>query len=201
VTLILFGGVLMFLEGKPGQPESETPSGGLAPLDPGAAAGKEGGAPPKSADPGLGSLGRGGFFDTSQNVGVFATDTLPAERRDFLLDYAAEKITKFGMAVPAVMALEVTRPLSFIGSQFVWGAGPLAAVFINDRYINEIALLLEDRSNIEALITRIEDIEAVKQAEETLARQEAKRQRAAERAAAEARGEKPKRRWWPFGGV
>ena len=144
-----------------------------------------------------GGLGRGGFFDTSSNVGVFATDELAPERRDFILNYAAEKITKAGMAVPAVMALEIVRPLSFIGSQIVWGAGPLAAVFINDRYINEIALLLENRSNIEELCVRIEAIEAVKQAEEKLAKQEAARRRAEEVEAAIARGEKPKR-WWQF---
>ena len=154
---------------------------------------------PTSIAEDLGSLGRGGLFDTSKNIGVFASDELAPERRDFLLDYMAEKITKHGMATPAVMALEITRPLSFIGSQIVWGTGPLAAIFVNDRYINELALLLEERSNIEALISRIEEGEQIRLAEEKIARAEAKAKREEERKAALERGEKPKRRWWPFG--
>ncbi|MCL2548160.1 MAG: hypothetical protein FWE76_03215 [Symbiobacteriaceae bacterium] len=145
----------------------------------------------------MGTLGLGGVFDTSHNMGLYGMDELPVERREFLLNYAAEKITKAGMSVPAVMALEMIRPLSFIGSQMVWGAGPLAAVFINDRYISEIALLLEDRSNLEELCIRIEAIETVKKAEEKLARQEAARKKAQAIEDALARGEKPKP-WWRF---
>ena len=154
-----------------------------------------------SASPvqGMGALGRGGLFDTSHNVGVYASDELDPDRRDFLLDYAAEKITKHGMSVPAVMGLEMARPLSFIGSQMVWGAGPLAAVFVNDRYINELALIMEDRDNIEELILRIEAIEDRKKVQENLARQEAKRRKREEREEAERSGVKPKRWWWPFG--
>ncbi|MCL2498070.1 MAG: hypothetical protein FWF06_05585 [Symbiobacteriaceae bacterium] len=146
-----------------------------------------------------GALQRGGFFDTSQNMGVFATDTLSPERKDFILNYAAEKICKAGMAVPAVMGLEISKPVVFIGSQIMWGAGPIAAVFVNDRYINEIALIMEDRKNVEELINRIESIESVRQAEEKLARMEAKQKKMEEAAAREAAGLKPKRWWWPFG--
>lgn len=151
-----------------------------------------------AAAEGTGSLGRGGFFDTSHNIGVYASDELMPERRDFLLDYVAEKITKHGMSVPAVMGLEMARPLSFIGSQMLWGAGPLAAIFVNDRYINEIALILEDRNNIEDLILRIEAIEDRKKAEEKVKKQEAQRKKREEREARELSGEKPKRWWWPF---
>ena len=144
-----------------------------------------------------GALGLGGFFDTSHNIGLYGVDELPSDRKEFLLTYAAEKITKAGMSVPAVMALEMVRPLSFIGSQLIWGAGPIAAVFINDRYISEIALLLEDRSNLEELCVRIEALETVRKAEEKLARQEAARMKAEAIEQALARGEKPKP-WWKF---
>ena len=153
----------------------------------------------ESKSKGFGSgLGAGGLFDTTHNRGVYAEDELDSDRRDFLLDYAAEKITKIGMSVPAVLALEMSRPVSFIGSQLVWGAGPLAAVFVNDQYVRELALIMEDRNNIEGLIQRIEAIESIKVAEEKLAKQEAKRLKAEKKAADEANGVKKKHRWWPF---
>jgi len=154
---------------------------------------------PKPTSPAkeLGQLGRGGFFDTSSNVGVYYSDELPRERRDFLLNYAAEKIVNAGMSVPAVMFLEMSRPLAFIGSQIVWATGPIGAVFINDRYINEIALLMEDRNNIEELCVRIESLDGMKQAEENLQKQQARQKRLDDIAAAQARGEKP-RSWWQF---
>lgn len=113
---------------------------------------------------------------------------LEEERRDFIVNYMAEKINKFGMGTPAIVFLEAGRPLSFIGGSIMWGAAPFLNIFVNDQYTREIALFLEDRKNIEILIRKIETLEYERVAKEKIARQEAKKRALAE-------GKKP---WWKF---
>ncbi|NLN83166.1 MAG: hypothetical protein GX138_02245 [Firmicutes bacterium] len=113
---------------------------------------------------------------------------LDPERRDFIVNYMAEKIDKFAMGTPAIVFLEAARPLSFIGGSLMWGAAPFLDIFINDRYTKEIALFLEDRKNIEILIEKIESLEYDRVAREKIAKQEAKKRALAE-------GKKP---WWKF---
>jgi hypothetical protein len=113
---------------------------------------------------------------------------LEPERRDFIINYMAEKIDKYAMGTPAIVFLEAARPLSFIGGSIMWGAAPFLNIFVNDQYTKEIALFLEDRKNIEALIQKIEGLEFERVAREKIEKQEAKKRAIAE-------GKKP---WWKF---
>ena len=113
---------------------------------------------------------------------------LEPERRDFIINYMAEKIDKYAMGTPAIVFLEAGRPLSFIGGSIMWGAAPFLNIFVNDQYTREIALFLEDRKNIELLIQKIESLEFERVAREKIERQEAKKRAIAE-------GKKP---WWKF---
>ena len=113
---------------------------------------------------------------------------LEPERRDFIINYMAEKIDKYAMGTPAIVFLEAGRPLSFIGWSIMWGAAPFLNIFVNDQYTREIALFLEDRKNIELLIQKIESLEFERVAREKIEKQEAKKRAIAE-------GKKP---WWKF---
>lgn len=113
---------------------------------------------------------------------------LEPERRDFIINYMAEKIDKYGMGTPAIVFLEAGRPLSFIGGSIMWGAAPFLNIFVNDQYTREIALFLEDRKNMEALIQKIESLEFERVAREKIERQETRKRALAE-------GKKP---WWKF---
>ncbi len=113
---------------------------------------------------------------------------LEPERRDFIINYMAEKIDKYAMGTPAIVFLEAGRPLSFIGGSIMWGAAPFLNIFVNDQYTREIALFLEDRKNIELLIQKIESLEFERVAREKIEKQEAKKRAIAE-------GRKP---WWKF---
>ena len=113
---------------------------------------------------------------------------LEPERRDFIINYMAEKIDKYAMGTPAIVFLEAGRPLSFIGGSIRWGAAPFLNIFVNDQYTREIALFLEDRKNIELLIQKIESLEFERVAREKIEKQEAKKRAIAE-------GKKP---WWKF---
>ena len=113
---------------------------------------------------------------------------LEPERRDFIVNYMAEKIDKYGMGTPAIVFLEAGRPLSFIGGSLMWGAAPFLNIFVNDQYTREIALFLEDRKNMEALISKIESLEFERVAREKIERQESRKRALAD-------GKKP---WWKF---
>ena len=74
----------------------------------------------------------------------------------------AEKITSHGMSTPAIFFLEMVKYVSFLGSQLMVFFGPIITVFIQGHKYYEIAELLEDRDNVEFLLTEIERLESIK---------------------------------------
>ena len=77
-----------------------------------------------------------------------------------LISNLAEKIVKHGMAVPAIFSLEMVKYMSFIGSQLMVFFGPIITVFVQGHQYYKIAELLEDRKNVEFLLTEIERLES-----------------------------------------
>ena len=71
----------------------------------------------------------------------------------------AKKIFDRGMTVPAIFFLEMVRYASFIGSQMLVFFGPVITTFIQSEPYYRLAELLEDRKNVELLITELEKLE------------------------------------------
>ena len=71
-----------------------------------------------------------------------------------------EAFSKFivdrGMAVPSILFLESVKYLSFFGSQSMLFLGPIITAFINEKKYYKLADLIEDKQNIEFVITEIE---------------------------------------------
>ena len=78
--------------------------------------------------------------DTEQDIEVFAS-----------------KIIDKGMAVPAIFLFESTKYISFIAGQTLIFFGPVLTLFVNDKKYYKFVKLLEDKKNIETLITTIEE--------------------------------------------
>ena len=70
----------------------------------------------------------------------------------------AEEIVNRGMSVPAIFFFESTKYISFIGNQFLVFLGPMATCFINNQKYYNFVELLEDRNNIEFLLSEIENL-------------------------------------------
>lgn len=84
------------------------------------------------------------------------------ERRDVIFKKIAEKVVDMRLTPVAIVMLESSKPISFVGSQLMVFFQPIySAVFPAQPY-NEIATLLEDRTNIEILIKEIETVEEEK---------------------------------------
>ena len=77
-----------------------------------------------------------------------------------LISNLAEKIVRHGMAVPAILSLEMVKYMSFIGSQLMVFFGTVITVFIQSKSYYKITNLLEERQNVEFLMLEIERIES-----------------------------------------
>lgn len=73
-----------------------------------------------------------------------------------LLEKLANFVVRRKMTAPAILFLESTKPLNFIGSQFLVVLGPLVKVFFDVAEYDQIVRLMEKRDNVEELICTIE---------------------------------------------
>jgi hypothetical protein len=73
----------------------------------------------------------------------------------------AKKIHTHGMSTPAIFFLEMVKYVSFLGSQLMVFFGPIITVFVQGHQYYQIAELLEDRDNVEFLLTEIERLESI----------------------------------------
>lgn len=85
--------------------------------------------------------------------------SLDAPRRGRLIDSFARRIVAAGMIAPAILFLEMHKPLAFLGAQMLWIAQPFLTLGFQDADIRDLALLIEDRANVQALINRLESLE------------------------------------------
>ena len=86
----------------------------------------------------------------------------PTSKEQYLLDTVARKIVERGLSAPAVIFLESTKPLNVVGCQALNFLEPfIQSVFSITNY-NEFIKLMENRSNIEELILKIETLEEEK---------------------------------------
>ena len=79
-----------------------------------------------------------------------------------ILSKFARRIVDKGMTVPALFFLESTKYVSFLGSQLMVFFGPIITVFVRGHQYYKIAELLEDRDNVEFLLTEIERLESIR---------------------------------------
>ena len=82
-------------------------------------------------------------------------DGLSPEDAAFI-DRLARWIAVRGLSVPALVFLESSKPLSFVGSQFLIFFEPMVKIFVGGEGYTRFARLMEDRDNVEKFLQRIE---------------------------------------------
>ena len=88
---------------------------------------------------------------------------LPDAERDELIEALAQKVDKRGLHTPAILLLEMHKPIAFIaGQSLVLGSGFLGPLF-GPKNVQKYSKLLEDRANIERLVQRIEELQTKKE--------------------------------------
>ncbi len=83
---------------------------------------------------------------------------LPAEDMAFI-ERIAKRIYNTGFITPAVFALEMVKPLALLGSHSMIFLGPIVSAFIKADGYYKAAELFEEPSNVELLISRLEQLE------------------------------------------
>ena len=89
-------------------------------------------------------------------------DSNPNPHSDLDLEFIkriAKRIHKSGLITPAVLFLEMTKPLALIGSHAMIFFGPIITAFINAEGYYRAAEIFEDPNNVEKLVTEIELLE------------------------------------------
>ena len=81
---------------------------------------------------------------------------MDAQRRQQLIDRVADRIAQMGYIAPAILFLEMNKPLAFLGAQALLVAQPFLDVGMSRADVNDLASILEDRTGIDDLITRLE---------------------------------------------
>lgn len=89
---------------------------------------------------------------------------LTPEERDRHLEVAARAVAARRLEVPAVLALELHRPLAFLGSQALVVLTPLLAPALGLTRLQLLARLLEEPENLDRLAARIEVLAAARDA-------------------------------------
>lgn len=84
-------------------------------------------------------------------------EPLPADERETLLNRFADAVVKRGLETPAVMALEMHRPIAFLASQSLIVLTPMLGPLIGLERMQTISRLLREPGGVEALIRRIEE--------------------------------------------
>lgn len=91
---------------------------------------------------------------------------LTAERKRELIDKLAYFVQGRGLESAAIFTLEVIKPMSWIGLQFLLGVSPLFIPLLNERTFNEYATLFEDRTNLELVVQRLEQVRQERESQE-----------------------------------
>ena len=85
-----------------------------------------------------------------------------SEEERAAVEQVATFIVRSGLVVPAILAIEGMRPLSFVGSQMMHVLSPSVTAFLPSHSWDALARLLSDRKGIELLLCRIEALDEAK---------------------------------------
>lgn len=83
-------------------------------------------------------------------------EDISVERQEGILQRLAGRIVKMGLVTPAILLLEVHKPLNFLGSQVLLVLEPFARMVFNYNDYHAFTLMMEKRANVEKLIQKIE---------------------------------------------
>lgn len=77
-----------------------------------------------------------------------------------IVDKIAAAVVKRRLSVPAVLFMEILKPLNFLGAQTLNFFGPIIeSLMKKDNRYYDFTEFLEDRENIEKILLRIEKLE------------------------------------------
>ncbi|HWD38593.1 MAG TPA: hypothetical protein VG944_07070 [Fimbriimonas sp.] len=83
-------------------------------------------------------------------------EELTEEQEEELLDRAANTIERRKLTTPAIMFLEMHKPLAFIGANAAVAFSPFLVPVLGFDTVNDYSRLLKKPQNVERLLQRLE---------------------------------------------
>ncbi|MCL6581966.1 MAG: hypothetical protein K6U08_10245 [Firmicutes bacterium] len=105
-------------------------------------------------------------------------DEITPERRDAIIERAAQWLCRAGLGAPAILFIEGNKPFSRIAGNALHLFSPILGVFVPD--VDRYGYLLRDPENVEILVHRLQELEEERARQQRLLREE-RRARARER--------------------
>lgn len=81
---------------------------------------------------------------------------LSEERKEAIIQAVVQRVSRYRMEMPAILFLEMHKPLSFLASQAVIVGSPFMVPFLGFERVGAFSAFLKDRENVERLIRCIE---------------------------------------------
>ena len=91
-------------------------------------------------------------------AGDLAQQEADAAAREAWIERLAQGVARRGLETPAMLFLEMHKPLCFFASQGLLFAMPLLGGFLGPREVERLARLLDSQENVDRLIGRIEEL-------------------------------------------
>ena len=85
--------------------------------------------------------------------------TEPTEAQKEVVDKVCREIVRRSLATPAILFLEVFRPLNYMGAQAMHFFQPIVTVILDREGYRHMSEFLEHRTSIDYLRQRIEELE------------------------------------------
>lgn len=98
-----------------------------------------------------------GMWDIPKNQtqeGRFTEEELTAFTQSI-----ARTVVRYRMSVPAIMALELSKPVAFLGYSSMVAFSPMLDMMFDPLKVDKLTCILSDRDRIEQLIVAIETLE------------------------------------------
>lgn len=84
------------------------------------------------------------------------------ERIALLRERIARRINRHGMTIPALMFLEMHKPLAGVGGALIHMLAPGLDWILGERDTDDLAILLSDRQQVNSLMIRLEELDTKK---------------------------------------
>ena len=88
----------------------------------------------------------------------FDEERMTPEEEEKFIDETARRIVEMGMEFPAIVLLESSKPLAYMGGQLFYMITPFLSVFNLEQTGLRYKNFFEKRENIERLLKRIEEL-------------------------------------------
>lgn len=87
------------------------------------------------------------------------------ERIARLRERIARRINRHGMTIPALMFLEMHKPLAGVGGALIHMLAPGLDWILGEQDTEDLAILLGDRNQVNSLMARLEELDTKKRKE------------------------------------